>query len=325
MAGRVQAGVNMIKVSAIIPTRNPRKDYFFRVLDSIAAQKFGSGESELLIVDNGSTPPLAEWEELSARPGLRIIREEKAGCIHARNRGWRESVGQLLVFVDDDALLCGDYFAKAWEIAVQFPGLGCFGGSIHLQCEVEPEAWMLPFLDSLAARHVTRPVWSNNHQWNTIPYGVGMCVRREAFGDIVESLEEMAEFSVTRGRRKGARLGSSIADDTVIGFLMCDKGWGCGLFPELSLQHLIPKARLERDYLIWLSCSNGYREKTLEILRGLNKPFWMEALRSLVFMLAGLKPGVPGACLHIWAKCRGEWMAILQGSGPSVEKKPAFH
>jgi glycosyltransferase involved in cell wall biosynthesis len=60
-------------------------------------------DRELIVVDDGSsdrTPDIAE-----AHPGLRVIRQDNAGVAAARNRGLRETSGELVAFFDADDLL----------------------------------------------------------------------------------------------------------------------------------------------------------------------------------------------------------------------------
>ncbi len=50
---------SLLRVSVVIPTHNPRKDYLARVVDALRGQTLSKDLWELLIVDNGSRVPLA--------------------------------------------------------------------------------------------------------------------------------------------------------------------------------------------------------------------------------------------------------------------------
>ena len=47
-------------VSVVISTHNPRMDFLARVIEALKQQTLPREQWELLIVDNGSTQPLAE-------------------------------------------------------------------------------------------------------------------------------------------------------------------------------------------------------------------------------------------------------------------------
>jgi glycosyltransferase involved in cell wall biosynthesis len=55
---------------------------------------------EVIVVDNGSTPPL----QIPERPGWRVVREERIGSYAARNHGVANARGQFLVFIDTDCI-----------------------------------------------------------------------------------------------------------------------------------------------------------------------------------------------------------------------------
>lgn len=56
---------------------------------------------ELLVVDSASRSP--GTAETAAALGVRVVRETVPGLDRARDRGWRESSGPLVAYVDDDA------------------------------------------------------------------------------------------------------------------------------------------------------------------------------------------------------------------------------
>src|SRR6266481_7107559 len=98
-----------MRVSVIICAHNPRPDYLGRALEALKGQTLSKDQWELLLVDNASKENLAERFDLSWHPHARHIREDELGLTPARLRGITESIGKLLVFVDDDNVLSLDY------------------------------------------------------------------------------------------------------------------------------------------------------------------------------------------------------------------------
>ena len=96
-------------VSVIVCTHSPRKDHLGRTLDGLRTQTLDRSAWELVLIDNASKEPLAGWVDLSWHPNARIVEESVLGVTPARMRGIAESVGNLLIFVDDDNVLAADY------------------------------------------------------------------------------------------------------------------------------------------------------------------------------------------------------------------------
>ena len=115
-------------ISVILCTHNPRRDYLCRTVDALRGQSLAGDQWELLVIDNCSDTPLADYLDLSWKDNSRIVVEEKLGLTHARLRGIEESCGELLVFVDDDNVLDADYLEVALRIARERPFLGSWSG-----------------------------------------------------------------------------------------------------------------------------------------------------------------------------------------------------
>jgi len=89
-------------VSVVIPTRN-REDALRRSLRSLEEQTLSPAMYEVLVVDDGSDPPV-RVEQRTARAHVRAIRLPHGERSAARNRGAREAKGRVLLFIDDDML-----------------------------------------------------------------------------------------------------------------------------------------------------------------------------------------------------------------------------
>lgn len=90
----------MTTISVIIPTYN-RHTLVTQAVDSVLCQTFR--DYEILVVDDGSTDGTRD----ALRPygnAVRYIYQDNRGVSAARNRGVRESRGELLAFLDSDDL-----------------------------------------------------------------------------------------------------------------------------------------------------------------------------------------------------------------------------
>jgi glycosyltransferase involved in cell wall biosynthesis len=255
----------MVPISVILCTHNPRLSYLRRVLESLQAQTLPSTEWQLLIVDNASDQPLSQEANVGWHPSARCVREEKVGLAHARLRGISETISGLLVFVDDDTVLKPDYFAKALEIAGRYPMLGAWSGQLIPEYEITPPAGLHHFLELLCIRTLERDIWGNNPIWQHIPWGPGMCVRRQVAERYLQDVSNNP-LRLSLGHA-GNRV--SCHEDTDLAITSLDVSLGIGLFRDLMLTHLIPERRLKESYLLQVAENSAAAFIVLKSIRGL--------------------------------------------------------
>ncbi|MFM7183377.1 MAG: glycosyltransferase [Planctomycetota bacterium] len=89
-------------VSVIVPTYN-RPARLRTLIDALSRQRPVSGGFEVLIIDDGSEPPI-EAAALFAdtSPTIRLLHAPHSGPAAARNLGARHARGPILAFTDDD-------------------------------------------------------------------------------------------------------------------------------------------------------------------------------------------------------------------------------
>src|SRR6266481_2828343 len=86
----------MPEATVIVPTRNNHA-LLIDTVDSLVAQEVAHDRYEIVVVDDGSNPPI------EPREGVRIVRHEwPRGLNAARNSGARAARAELLCYVDDD-------------------------------------------------------------------------------------------------------------------------------------------------------------------------------------------------------------------------------
>jgi glycosyltransferase involved in cell wall biosynthesis len=128
-------------VTVVIPAFNAERT-LGSVLDALAAQE--QPVDEVIVVDDRSTDGTPE---LAARHAAAVIRTEGGGFAGAaRNRGWDAANGDVVVFLDSDAIPGPGWGAGLRRALAEFPGaiVGCartfrgktpWGWVAHLQTE----------------------------------------------------------------------------------------------------------------------------------------------------------------------------------------------
>src|ERR1700722_4588406 len=94
---------------------------------------------ELIVVDNNSSDGTAEIVTTARQEiqRLKYVLEERIGLGAARDRGWRESVGRIVIFTDDDCYP-DPAFIDAYVLAFNSrQDVGYMGGRIHLWDETD--------------------------------------------------------------------------------------------------------------------------------------------------------------------------------------------
>lgn len=236
-------------LSVIICTHNAREDYLTRVLAALQRQTLGKENWELLLVDNCSVKPPRNIWDLAWHPSARHIEEAELGLAAARQRGIQESIGGLLVFVDDDNVLAHDYLEIALKTAGQHPNIGAFCGSIKGNFEMAPPEWTKAYQGGMAILEIDRDYWWNLYsRGEALPCGAGLCIRHEVAQHYCRKVLENPL------RRKLGRTGSGLgaSEDVDLAWCAIDMGLGNGRFHQLKLTHLIPQHRLTEQYIVGL-------------------------------------------------------------------------
>lgn len=250
-----------MQLTVIIPTFSPDETRLRRTLAGLENQTLNHNGWELIIVDNASPVPVS-LEDLSASfsGNLRLVKESSLGLSHARLRGISEATTDLLVFSDDDNVFAPDYLEIACEKMRQNPRVGVAGGKSLPEYEISPPEWFEDGMAPLGCRDLgdedlilTKEEHEAQRDYPEFsPIGAGMVFRKEA---ICSWMDTVSSGDVPD--RKGDSLSSAGDCDMVLHAL--DAGWGVAYWPSLSLLHLLPGFRLERDYLAAIS-RTAYRD-----------------------------------------------------------------
>lgn len=241
-------------LSVIICTYN-RCKYIYNVLQSIAENDFSQDGYEIVLVDNNCTDDTeAECQRFqNDYPNIifRSVKESHQGLSYARNCGIREAQGDILVYVDDDALVNKAYLQTYADFFATHPDIDAAGGPIIPKYESAEPSWMSHYTKMLLTGYKYNGDKVKEFASNDYPGGGNAAYRASVF-------DKVGLFNVELGR-KGDSLAASEEKD------IFDKMKAMGMriyyLPNAILFHLIPDRKLTEDYFNQVSYGIGQSER----------------------------------------------------------------
>lgn len=247
-------------LTAIICTYN-RAKYIGPLLESIAANDLAKEEYEVLLVDNNCTDNTREVCEafMAKYPDVtfRYVVESEQGLSAARNKGIQEAKGDIIVYIDDDALVDTHYLRDYAEWFAAHPETMACGGPIEPLYETAEPDWMSPYTKALLTAWMNYGTKVREYPHGRYPGGGNAAYRASVF-------DQVGLFNTALGRKGGNLMGSEEKD-------IFDKMHALNMqvlyLPWPVLHHCIPQTKLEKPYFNRLTIQMGIseRQRTLDI------------------------------------------------------------
>ncbi len=117
-----------MKVSVVIPTYNEEK-FVENLIKSLLDQDY-KGEYEIIFVDNNSTD--GTLEILKKYP-VKVLIEEKKGVAHARQKGFTNAQGEIILSTDADCVVPRDWIRKYVEEFEKDPEVIALNGPVYFK------------------------------------------------------------------------------------------------------------------------------------------------------------------------------------------------
>ena len=258
-------------ITLIICTYN-REKYIGPLLDSIAKNDYPPSDYEIVLVDNNCTDNTrGVCEQFAvAHPEIifRYVVEPEQGLSAARNKGIKEAKGEIIIYVDDDALVDADYIRIYAEHFASHPETMAAGGPIEPLYETEEPKWMSPYTKALLTAWMNYGDNVREYPNGRYPGGGNAAYRKVVF-------DKVGLFNTELGRKGSALLASEEKD-------IFDKMHALGMqvlyLPTPVLHHIIPQAKLEEDYFNRLTLQIGRSERMRT--RAISKGKYLKRLLS---------------------------------------------
>lgn len=248
-------------LSVILCTYN-RDRYIYPVLQSIAQGDLPHADYEIVFVNNNSTDNTeAECRRFQAdHPdiNLRYFVESRQGLSHARNCGIRNAQGDILVYVDDDALVNPQYLSTYADFFQRNPDAVAAGGPILPQYDgCEEPSWMSHYTRQLVTGKLYLGEKEREFSKGAYPGGGNAAYRKSVF-------DAVGLFNTDLGRKGNSLIG---AEEKDLFDKMTSRGMHFYYLPTAILYHIIPPKKLTKDYFDRLTYGIGVSERmrTLQI------------------------------------------------------------
>ena len=237
-------------ISAIISTYN-REKYLPKLFKSICSQNYLN--FEIIIIDNNSPGNTKELTELfiknNPKYNIKYFLETKQGLSFGRNRGILESKGEFIIFLDDDAFISNNYFAKIDNYFSTHLDVVAIGSKILLDFESIIPKWENPYLNSLLG-YFNLGNSLKLFKSNDYPRGSNMSFRKSIF-DIV------GHFNTELGRI-GSELGGGEEKD--IFKRIYNRQMKVLYVPDAIVFHTVPKERTTYKFIKQQAIGTGKSE-----------------------------------------------------------------
>lgn len=230
-----------VRLSVIICTYN-RDKYIYNVLKSIAENDFPKDRYEIVLVNNNCTDQtesecsrfLQDFSDVD----LKIFKEAHQGLSYARNRGISEAEGDVLVYVDDDAVVNSGYLKTYADFFDTHPEVDAAGGRIVPRYETSEPDWFSKYTRQLITAQLDFGKKECRFPKGKFPGGGNAAYRKTVF-------DRVGFFNVELGRKGTGLIG---AEEKDLFDKMTDQGIQFFYLPDAVLYHIIPDSKLTKDY-----------------------------------------------------------------------------
>lgn len=208
---------NAMKYSIIIPVYN-RPDEVEELLDSIALQQLHLEETEVIVVEDGSSLKCDKVADLFRdRLNIKYYEKSNSGPGPSRNYGARKSTGEYLIILDSDTVLPPSYL-EAIDSELQAHPCDAFGGPDMAHKDFSPVQKAINY--GMTSFFTTGGIRGGKKKLDKFyPRSFNMGIKREVF-------DALKGFSNMR-----------FGEDIDLSLRIFENGYECRLFPSAWLWH----------------------------------------------------------------------------------------
>lgn len=235
----VVTGNDCIQISVVICTYR-RPGMLGMAIKSLLNQTLAVEEYEIIVIDNnsqdGTRDVVHNYIEAGSNQVCYVL-EKRQGLSHARNMGVRVARGNIIAFLDDDAVADDEWLASLLEVYDNIPDAWAVGGKVLPIWGSERPQWLR---DSML-RSLSIVEWGDERRllkWPERIIGTNCSFRARVF-------LEVGLFATNLGRRATLLLGY---EDTEIQQRIHELGKLVFYTPQAVVYHRVPRERMTKRY-----------------------------------------------------------------------------
>lgn len=279
-------------ISAVVCTHN-RCELLRQTLQSLMSQDYPISDYEVIVVDNRSTDGTRDVVYNFMKKGgdgssnlieedmaeVRYIFEEKIGLSNARNRGIAESRGDLIAFIDDDAIAERFWLSRLMEVYREEKDAACVGGRVIDVWKVSKPVWWHPDLNIVSkfdygsARAILK--------YPVFPIGTNISFRKDV-------LVNVGMFNINLGRSGSKLSGYEEADVCVKIHKLNQRIY---YEPKAIVYHAVDERKLSRNFVRRRAYEEGRSQYLFEIERFGKGYIYRKSLEMIINIINYL-PGI---------------------------------
>jgi glucosyl-dolichyl phosphate glucuronosyltransferase len=291
-------------ISAVVCTYN-RGSYIAKTIDSLLSQSLRRDLYEIIVVDNASTDDTASVVKNYESEGVRYVYEPRQGLSYSRNTGFQQSRGDIVAYIDDDAMAHPDWLEKLLKAFSADAKIAAAGGKINPVWEIAKPDWITPNLYT----YFSCIDWSDKPYYlkeGKYLFGCNMAFKRNL-------LVDCGGFSTKLGR-----IGNNLlSNEEWEVFRYIDKrGLKKYYDPEICVEHMVLRSRINWKWLksrfYWQGVSHLYYDYFIE---DFNKTQLLKkySLEMAAFFYRELTRLIKGKCDIIWLR-----LSIIRYAGTCI-------
>ena len=266
-----------ISISVVICTYN-RAKFITEALKSLVDQTYQKEDFEVIVANNNSTDDterickefMASYTDFH----IQYYLETRQGASFARNTGAHYATGELLCFMDDDAIAERDFLQNIWAFYQLHPEVGGFGGRIIPRYVPSEPVWMSHYVSSLVGNFE----YANEvveFSPNRYPLESNMIVTKKGFN-------EVGGFNTAIPGVKGTlRIGGEGKD---FFFRLKERGHKIFYVPNVVVHHVVEVEKLTKEYMYRVASGIGRGERQRIAPGGFS---FLKKLAEYLFKLGG--------------------------------------
>ena len=215
----------MIDFSVIVCTHN-RAAILTDCVDSLLTQTIDKSRFEIIIVDNNSTDNTEEIAKdfVKNNSNIKYLQEKTVGYSAPRNCGWKNALGNIVAYIDDDEIAAPDWLEsieKAFQIEEK-PDI--IGGIYLIKYDKIPPDW---FIESMGGTNKNRQKGILNQRKDCYLAGGNIAFKKEV-------LEKLNGFSNDFNMKNGFLM---MGEDTDICQRAKNAGFKLFYDPNIKIYH----------------------------------------------------------------------------------------